>query len=115
MRADLRRLEQELLANGKIEGSELEVLRQHLGADRRISRDEAEFLIELHKRVQRVTPAFEKYFYQAIKRHVLDDGVIKPGEVTWLRTAVLGNGRTGDLSRKMLHELRGEAREVSPE
>ena len=31
----------------------------------------ADFLVELHKRVQHLTPAFEHFFYQAIKDHIL--------------------------------------------
>src|SRR5207248_633818 len=56
---NLRQLEDTILANGRVESPELEVLRRELYAGGKIGRREADFLVELHKRVQRKTPAFE--------------------------------------------------------
>ena len=54
----LRELEERVLANGRVEGHDLDVLRQVLYADGKIDRTEADFLVELHKRVQhRAAPA----------------------------------------------------------
>jgi hypothetical protein len=36
-------------------------------AGNKIDRQTADFLVELHKRVQHRTPAFEKFVYQEIK------------------------------------------------
>ena len=77
---DLRQIEHAILANGRVDGPELEALRQHVYADGKIQRREADFLVELHKRVEHRTPAFEKFFYQAIKDHILADGRIDAGE-----------------------------------
>jgi hypothetical protein len=55
---DLRQIEQDTLATGKVESYELEVLRRVLYADGKISRREADFLVELHKRVQHLSPGF---------------------------------------------------------
>jgi hypothetical protein len=115
MTAELRKLMQDVLANGKIEGNELNLLRDTLYADGKIDREEADFLAELHKRVQRVTPAFEQFFYRAIKDHVLADGSVSAEETAWLRRLLDEGGRIGDRQRKFLHELRGEAKQVSPE
>jgi uncharacterized tellurite resistance protein B-like protein len=111
----LRQLLEDVLANGKVEGHELEVLRRELYADGKIDRSEADFLVEMHKRVQRVTPAFEQFFYQAIKDHLLADGKIEAEEVTWLRQMLYADGRIDEQEKKFLRELRGEAQEVSPE
>jgi len=54
---------QKVLADGKIDGPEIESLTNLLYADGEIDREEAEFLVELHKRVERVSPKFEKFFY----------------------------------------------------
>src|SRR5262249_59443385 len=110
----LRQLLEGVLANGKVEGHELEVLRRELYADGKIDRSEADFLVEMHKRVQRVTPAFEQFFYQAIKDHILADGKIDAEEVTWLRQMLYADGRIDEQEKKFLRELRGEAREASP-
>jgi hypothetical protein len=111
----LRQLMEDVVANGKVEGHELEVIRRELYADGKIDRREADFLAEMHKRVQRVTPAFEQFFYQAIKDHILADGKIDPEEVTWLRQLLYADGRIDDREKKFLHELRGEARQTCPE
>ena len=89
---DLRKIEQTILANGRVDGPELDLLRQQLYVGGKIDRPNADFLVELHKRVQHLTPAFEHFFYQAIKDHILADGRIDAEEADWLRT--------NDLSRR---------------
>jgi uncharacterized tellurite resistance protein B-like protein len=112
---NLRQTEQDILANGKVDSHELEVLRRELYADGKIDRAEADFLVELHKRVQHLTPAFEQFFYQAIKDHVLADGRIDAEEAAWLRRMLFADGKIDDRERKLLHELKGEAGQVSSE
>jgi uncharacterized tellurite resistance protein B-like protein len=112
---NLRQIEQDILANGKVDSHELEVLRRELYADGKIDRAEADFLVELHKRVQHLTPAFEQFFYQAIKDHVLADGRIDAEEAAWLRRMLFADGKIDDRERKLLHELKGEAGQVSHE
>jgi hypothetical protein len=113
--ADLREIERDILAVGKVEGQELEVLRRRVYVDGKVNRPEADFLVELHKRVQHPTPAFEHFFYQAIKDHILADGRIDAEEAAWLRQMLFTNGRLHDEGRKFLHELHGEAQQASPE
>jgi hypothetical protein len=113
--AELRQIERDILAVGKVEGQELEALRRRVYAGAKIGRSEADFLVELHKRVQHVTPAFEQFFYQAIKDHILANGRIDAEETAWLRRMLFADGKIEDEERKFLHELRGEAQHVSPE
>src|SRR4051794_11854744 len=112
---ELRQIEQAILANGRVDGPELEALRRQLYAGKKIERREADFLVELHKRVQHKTPAFEKFFYQAIKDHILADGTIDAEEAAWLRQMLFADGKIDDAERKFLHELKGEANQLSPE
>ena len=111
--ADLRQLEHDILAIGKVEGEELEVLRRRVYAGGKIDRKTADFLVELHKRVQHRTPAFENFFYQAIKDHILANGRISEEESDWLRRMLFADDKIDDEERKFLHELKGEARHVS--
>jgi hypothetical protein len=69
-------MERDILANGRVDSRELETLRQEIYAAGKIDREKANFLVELYKRVQHRTPAFEHFFYQAIKHHILADGRI---------------------------------------
>ena len=112
---ELRKIEQDILANGKVDSHELDVLRRELYADGKIDRAEADFLVELHKRVQHLTPAFEQFFYQAVKDFILADGRVDAEEAAWLRRMLFADGKIDDRERKLLHELKGEAGQVSPE
>src|SRR4051812_8786939 len=89
----LRQIEQDILANGKVDSQELEALRRELYIDGKIDRAGADYLVELHKRVQHLTPAFEHFFYQAIKDHILADGRIDAEEAAWLRRMVFADGK----------------------
>ncbi len=111
----LRELEERILAIGRVDGEELDVLRNVLYADKEIDRKEADFLVELHKRVRNRTHAFEQFFYQALKDHLLATGRIGPNKTAWLREVLFTDGKIDDEARKFLHQLKGEAREVSPE
>ena len=111
----LRQIEQAILATGKVDGPELAGLRRQIYADITIDRPKADFLVELHKRVQHLTPAFERFFYQAIKDHVLAHGRIAAEEAAWLRRMLFTDGKIKDEERTFLHELKGEAGEVSRE
>jgi len=112
---ELREIEQVILANGRVDGPELDALRRQLYAAGKIGRQEADFLVELYKRVQHRTPAFEQFFYQAIKDYILAHGRINAEETAWLRRMLFADGKFEDEERKFLHELKGEAKQVGPE
>ncbi len=112
---DLRQVQRSILAAGKVDGPELEALRQQLCADGNIDRRKADFLVELHKRVQHRTPGFEQFFYQCLKNHILAQGRINAEAAGWLRRMLFADGKINDEERKFLHELKGEAKQVSPE
>jgi hypothetical protein len=84
-----------------------------LYADGKIGRAEADFLVELHRRVQHLSPGFDHLFYRAIKDHILADGRIDSAEVAWLRQMLFTDGKITDEKRKFLHELKCEAVQMS--
>jgi uncharacterized tellurite resistance protein B-like protein len=112
---NLREIEERILANGKIDGHELEELRRLIYANGPIDRARADFLVVLHKRVQRRSPAFEQFFYKAVKDHIVADGKISAEEAAWLRQMLFADGRIDDAERKFLRELKGEAKQTSRE
>lgn len=112
---NLRKLEEQILANGKVTSQDLEVLKRELYADGKIDRAEADFLVELHKRVEHKNPGFEHFFYKAIKDHILTDGRIDAEEAAWLRQMLFADDKIDDEERKFMHELKGEAKQVSKE
>lgn len=112
---ELRRIEQDILVTGKVDSDHLEALDRRLYANGTIGRPEADFLVELHKRVQRPNPAFEELFYRVIKDHILAGDRIDAEGTAWLRQVLFADGQIMDEERKLLHELRGEAQKLSPE
>src|SRR3954453_6752222 len=112
---DLRTIERDILAVGRVDGPELDLLRRHVYIEGRVSRPAADFLAELHKRVQHRTPAFEHFFYQAVKDHVLVDGGVNAEEAAWLRRLLFADGNLKDEQRRLLHEIKGEAEQISRE
>jgi osmotically-inducible protein OsmY len=111
----LRELVAKLLANGKVDTADLITLQGVVYLDGQVSRFEAECLIELHRRLDLVAPAFERFVYQAIKRHLMADGVIDPEEAAWLRRVIYADGRVEERERKLVRELNGEATATCPE
>ena len=110
----LQKIGQDILATGKVDGPNLEVLHRQVYAEGKIDRPKADFLVELYRRVEHMTPAFEQFFYQAIKDHILV-GRVGAEETAWLRQLLLADGKLKDEERKFLHELKGEAKQVSRE
>lgn len=112
---DLQLIGQDILAAGKVDGHGLEALRSRMYAGGRIDRPEADFLVELRKRLQHPTPAFVQFFYQAIKDHILGRGRIDAEETAWLRRMLFADGKFDDEERKFLRELKGEAGQAGRE
>ena len=112
---ELRRIEQDILSKGKVDSDHLDALRLAVYVGGVVERPAADFLVELHKRVQHPNPGFEHLFYRAIKDHLLVDGRVGAEEATWLRRMLFIDGTIKDEERKFLHELKGEAGHTSPE
>ena len=113
--ANLQNLKAQVLADGKIEDHEVEIIRRELYADGQIDKDEVEFLIALRNEAKAVCPAFEELFFKAVKQNVLTDGSIDAEEAAWLRSMLFADGKIDDLEKKFLGELKKEAKRVSPE
>ena len=62
---------------------------------RRQDRPEADFLVVVHKRVGHRSHQFEQFFYDTIKKHILEDGRIDAEEVEWLRQMIDHDGARG--------------------
>lgn len=115
MKNEFRTLGMKILANGRIEGHEVESLRELITADGKIDRQEAEFLLDLYKRTGPITPAFEKFFCKVIKQYVLAVGTIDSEQAAWLCSLILIDGKVSDREKKLLREIKGEAKEISIE
>jgi hypothetical protein len=112
---ELRQIGKEILSRGKVDSDHIESLGVALYAGGAVGRPAADFVVELHKRVQHPNPAFDHLFYRTLKDHVLVDGRVGDEEAKWLRRALLDDGPMKDEVRKFLHELKGEAAHAGPE
>src|SRR5579871_3709747 len=109
--ADWRKLALEaILADGEIDDAEVRVLQKELWADGKIDAKEVEFLIELRNSAQKkakskkaeVNPKFETLFFKAIEQNVLRDGRISAKEAGWLRRMLFADGKIDDNEKKFL-------------
>jgi len=110
-----RQLVETILQDGKVESKELEILDREFGNGSKMTRDEADLLVELFKRVERKSPGFETFFYQTIENYVVSHESVNAELAAWLRRLFLANGVCGDRQRKALHEMKGQLKEVTPE
>src|SRR5581483_7857111 len=103
--ADFRKLALEaILADGTVDDAEVRVLQKELWADGKIDAKEVEFLIELRNSAQKkakakkveVNPTFETLFFKAIEQNVLRDGRISGREANWLRKMLFADGKIDD-------------------
>lgn len=111
---ELKRIETDIMSKGKVDSDHLTALHAILYADGKVDRAEADFIVELHKRVQHPNPAFERFVYSAVKSHVLTDGRVDAEEAAWLRQMVFADGKVSDRERAFLRELKGEAADAGP-
>jgi hypothetical protein len=120
--ADWRKLAFDaILADGKIDDTEVKILRKELFGDRKIDDDERDFLIALRNAAQKkayrglLRPAFEKFFFEAIENNVLADGVIDAAEARWLEKLIFADKKVDDNEKKFLTRLQKGAKRTSPE
>jgi hypothetical protein len=114
--ADWKKLAKEaLLADGKIDTREVEILRRALFADDRIDKSELEFLADLRKSAKSTVKEFMKLFIEAVKNHILADGVITDTEAAWLRKTIFADNKVDADEIQLLKELKQSAKKTSPE
>jgi uncharacterized membrane protein YebE (DUF533 family) len=112
-----------ILADGRIDESEVKMLRKHLWADGKIDMEEVQFLIDLRNIAQkkakarkgRMNPKFEQLFFKAIEGNVLKDGKIDADEAKWLRKMLFADGKIDPGEKKFLARLKKGAKKTSPE
>jgi hypothetical protein len=113
--ADLQKLKAEVLADGRIDEQDVEVICRELYPEGKIDREEVEFLIALRKEAESVCPVFEQFFFEAVKHCVLKGGLIDAKRTAWLRRVLSADGSLDEAARQFLREVRSEARYVSRE
>lgn len=113
--AGLKRLEAELLRDGRITEAEVAVIRAHVEADGRLDLEDVKFLVELLSESREVCTAFDDLFFPALKEVLLADGKVGLDEQFYLLKMLYSDGHIRPREMQFLDELRREADETSPE
>jgi hypothetical protein len=118
--ADWKKLAiQVLLADNKLDDTEVKLIRRELFADKVIEDEEVKFLLDLRTRARakkaKVHPTFDKLFYSALETNILADGRIDAREAASLKT-ILGKPAPGSKRQKeFLSRLKKAAKSTDPE
>ena len=115
VKLELLLIAQEILSTGKVDGLQINQLRRQSYADENIDRATVEFLVELYKRVQPQTPLFKRFFFKAIKDHLLAREWVGAEEAHWLRHVLYAVAMVKDEESRLLHEIKSEAKKFGPE
>jgi uncharacterized membrane protein YebE (DUF533 family) len=108
------------LADGQIDDNEVKVLKKQLYADGKIDTKEREFLVELRAEAQKkakgepLSSAFETFYFKALFDGILDNGIISAKEVTFLRKAILEDGKVDEGEKAFMKKLKKAATKVPP-
>ena len=114
--ADWKSLARDLvLADGYIERKETELIKRHILADRAVSKDEAEFLVELRRAAPKAAVEFHQFVFEVVKKAVLADGEITAAEAAWLKGFLIADRQADELERQLLRDLKAAAKKTSPE
>lgn len=108
-------LKRVLLADGVIDAEETKILKNEIYADGIVDEEEKQFLIDLRNSATKPGPEFEKFFFEALKKNILADGVVDAKEAGELREIIFADNVVDENEKKFLKSLRSEAKEVSPE
>jgi hypothetical protein len=119
--ADWRKVALEaLLADGAIAEADLKVIKKELYTNGKIDQKELDFLIDLRCAAQKkahgvpLNAQFENLFFKAVHDNVLAHGNLSAKETTFLRKAIMTNGKMHDAEKAFLKRLKKGAKTTSP-
>ena len=119
--ADWRKVALEaLLADGANAEADLKVIKKELYTNGKIDQKELDFLIDLRSAAQKkshgapLNVQFENLFFKAVHDNVLAHGNLSAKETTFLRKAIMTNGKMHDAEKAFLIRLKKGAKTTSP-
>jgi hypothetical protein len=106
---------QHILADQKISDSELRLLCDHVYRNGTPNLEDVKLLVELYTGIGKPSEAFENFFYGVMKKVVLEDGEIQPGEQFYLLKVIYSDRVIRPRELAFLRELRREAKQITPD
>src|SRR5580700_5612314 len=119
--ADFRTLAIHLIAsNGKINGSEVKLLKRSLYEDGKITSEDASFLSDLRSELiekeKKIGGKFESFYLKSLQASLLGTGVVGAEEVKKICQLVIPDKKIkNSAKKKFLNRLRKRATLVAPE
>jgi uncharacterized tellurite resistance protein B-like protein len=104
-----------LLADGVIDAAETAFLKHEILADGIVDQEELDFLVDLRNAAKSTSPEFENFFFEALKRNILEDRVVDPAEAKKLREIIFADGVVDDNEKRFLQDLKKNAKETCSE
>lgn len=105
----MKELVKNILADGKIEASEVEELRKTIMADGKVDGVEAEALFQLNNEAKEKCPEFKDLFVEGIKSFILSDGKeISDEDTEFLCQQISADGQIDENEKALLEALAAE-------
>ncbi|MGI9516041.1 MAG: hypothetical protein ACR2NP_03255 [Pirellulaceae bacterium] len=113
--ANLFKIREELLADGKITVNEVEKIKDYMASDGQLDFQDAQFLVELLKDAREVCSEFDDLLFPCLREIILRDGKIEMDEQYILLKMLYADGEVRESERRFLTELYRDVDEVTPE
>ena len=119
--ADYRKLAIQLIAaDGKIDGSEIKLLKKSLLSDGKISHEEVTFLADLRaallKKAKKTSAKFDAFYLKSLAESFLGNGVVSAEEVGMIDKYVIGDKSIKNgAKKKFLDGLKKKATMLAPD
>lgn len=113
--ANLIKIREELLSDGKITANEVEKIKQQMAADGQLDIQDARLLVELMKDAEEICEEFDALFFPCLREIILQDGQVGMDEQFVLLQMLYSDGEVRDSERRFLTDLYRAADDVTPE
>jgi len=104
-----------VLADKKIEESEVALIREYLYRDGDLNLEDVQVLVGLYCEASEYCPAFEKLFFEVLDEVILADGEIQPSEQFYLLKMLYSKRVIRDREKDFLINLKRKAKRTTPE
>jgi hypothetical protein len=113
--ANLHKLEQELLGDGRITKDEVGRIREQIESDGQLDYDDVIFLVNLVAKAKDVCEEFDELFFPAMRQILLADGVIGMDEQYQLLRMLYSDGNVRPVEKEFLKDLYKSVDQITPE
>ena len=113
--ANLRKLQTELLSDGKITSQEVSRIKAHVESDGALDHDDVKFLVELTSQAEWVCQEFDQFFFPVLREAILEDGRVTMDEQYQLLRMLYADGHVRPAEKEFIRDLYASVDEKTPE